>query len=96
MRPQDAPDAEHRDEPPQAESGSTISPQRLSLAGAGVELGLVVAVMTLGGWWLDQWLANRNPWCMIVGAGIAIVGGLYKFWLRASRAFDRPREKSSK
>lgn len=67
-----------------------IQPQRLGLAGAGIELGLVVAVMTLGGWWLDQWLGNHDPWCMIVGAGVAIVGGLYKFWLRAKRSFDGP------
>jgi len=61
-------------------------PVRVSeLSTAGIELGLVVAVLAIGGWWLDtKW--GTAPWLLVTGAGIGILGGLYKF-IRVSRRF---------
>jgi len=61
-------------------------PNPLALLGAGVELGGVVALLTLGGWWLDG-KAGTEPWLMLSGAGIGIVGGLYNLWRQGKRFF---------
>jgi F0F1-type ATP synthase assembly protein I len=58
-----------------------------NLATVGTELGLVVAVMTVGGWWLDGKLGS-TPWLLLLGATIGIIGGLYKFWLISKRFFE--------
>lgn len=57
------------------------------LLGMGIELAGVIAVLTLGGWWLDRWL-NSSPYLTLGGAGIGIIGGLYKFFLQSRRFFD--------
>lgn len=55
--------------------------------GAGIELGGVVLVMALIGWAIDRhW--QTEPWGVLIGSTIGIVGGLYnlvKQVLRDSR-----------
>ena len=55
--------------------------------GMGFELAGVIAVLTLGGWWLDRWL-NSSPYLTLIGAGIGIIGGLYKFYRQSRQFFD--------
>ena len=57
------------------------------LLGMGFELAGVIAVLTLGGWWLDRWL-DTSPTLTLIGAGIGIIGGLYKFFLQSRQFFD--------
>ena len=54
------------------------------MATAGLELGLIFAVLALGGWWLDRKF-NTSPWLLLIGCFIAIIGGLYRLIRRASR-----------
>ncbi len=54
------------------------------MATAGLELGLIFAVMALGGWWLDRKLGT-SPWLLLTGCFVAIVGGLYRLIRRASQ-----------
>lgn len=61
-------------------------PNAMSLLGAGVELGGVVAALTLLGWWLDQ-KAGLSPWLTLTGMTIGIVGGLYNLYRSAKRFF---------
>ncbi len=57
-----------------------------ALMGAGIELAGSVCLLTLLGWWLDsKW--NTSPWLLLSGAGIGIVGGIYKFWKVGTRSF---------
>ena len=58
-----------------------------NLAAMGTELGLVVAVLALAGWWLDGKLST-TPWLLIAGAAFGIIGGLYKFWRTAKRFIE--------
>jgi len=53
-------------------------------ASAGVELGLVVVVFTLLGWWADKKL-NTSPWLLLLGCAMAIFGGMYRLIKLASR-----------
>ncbi len=58
----------------------------MSLMGAGLELGGVVALMALMGWWLDNKF-ETTPWLMLGGALIGIVGGIYNLWKLGRRFF---------
>ena len=58
-----------------------------ALAAMGTELGLVIAVLALGGWWLDRKMNTGGPWFLLTGALVGIVGGLYKFWQASKRFF---------
>ena len=62
-------------------------PNPMALVGVGFELAGVVAVMTLGGWWLDGKFGTR-PWLMIIGLVISVTGGLYNLWRQGKRFFD--------
>jgi F0F1-type ATP synthase assembly protein I len=62
----------------------------MALLGAGVELGGAVALMVLGGWWLDRKLGTA-PWIMLTGAFVGIVGGLYNLYRQGQRFFKNPR-----
>lgn len=53
------------------------------MATAGLELGLIFAVLALGGWALDRWLGT-SPWLLLIGCFIGIVGGMYRLIRRAS------------
>jgi len=58
----------------------------LAMAGAGLELGAGVVVLTLGGWWLDTTLCTL-PTFVIGGLMIGMIGGLYNMWRRGRRFF---------
>ena len=57
------------------------------LMGTGVELGGVVALMTLMGWWLDKKF-QTSPCLLLAGALVGIVGGIYNLWRQGRRFFD--------
>lgn len=59
-------------------------PNPWMLAGAGLELMTAVAVCTFAGWWLDQKL-NSDPWCLVGGAALGFMGGIYNLWKRIRR-----------
>ncbi len=45
----------------------------------GIEFAAVVAILSLGGWWLDgKW--GTSPWLLLTGLFISTIGGLYKVW----------------
>ena len=46
------------------------------LAGMGTELAGAVLAFTLLGWWIDRKL-ETDPWGVLIGACLGIVGGLY-------------------
>jgi F0F1-type ATP synthase assembly protein I len=39
-----------------------------------------VAVFSLIGWKLDQWLEHRTPWLLLVGALVGMIGGFVSFF----------------
>lgn len=63
-------------------------PSPMSLAGTGLELAGTVAVLTVGGWWLDGLLGSQ-PWFMIGGLIIAAIGGIYNLYRRGKQFFKR-------
>jgi F0F1-type ATP synthase assembly protein I len=67
----------YRPAPKQADTLATF-------ASAGIELGVYVALFTLGGWWLDKRLGS-SPAFVLVGAAIGVTVGMY----RMIRAFNR-------
>ena len=34
--------------------------------------GVILALPTVGGWWLDDWLQSA-PWCLIVGGFLGLI-----------------------
>jgi F0F1-type ATP synthase assembly protein I len=59
----------------------------MALVGATTELGVVVAALAAGGWWLDGKLGT-SPWLMLVGLAVGLIGETYKLW-RLGRRFFR-------
>lgn len=55
-----------------------------SFASAGIELGLYVALLTLGGWWLDKKFGT-SPALVLVGAALGVTAGMYRMF----RTFNR-------
>jgi F0F1-type ATP synthase assembly protein I len=51
-----------------------------------VELGGVVAILALGGWWLDRKL-HCQPWLMLAGVAVGTIGGIYNLWKQGRRFF---------
>lgn len=71
---------------PQDDKPRRSEPSPWSLVSAGMELGLVTALFTLGGWWLDKkW--GTTPALILVGLFIGVVGGTYKLWRTGRRFF---------
>jgi F0F1-type ATP synthase assembly protein I len=70
---------------PSKRSGAAGSPW--GLLGVGMELGMVVAVMSLGGWWVDRKL-DTSPWFLLLGLGIATIGGMYNLYRQSKRYFE--------
>jgi F0F1-type ATP synthase assembly protein I len=54
------------------------------LASVGIELGLTVVVLAIGGWWVDKKLGT-TPWLTLVGCFVGIVGGLVRLVKKATR-----------
>lgn len=50
-----------------------------SVTTVGLELGGIIMLMTLGGWWIDGKLGT-NPWCLLTGAFIGVTGGMYRLF----------------
>jgi len=48
-----------------------------ALGSAGIELGLVVVLLTLAGWWLDKRFSTA-PWLLLVGALLGATIGMYR------------------
>lgn len=54
---------------------------------AGIEFTAVTAALAGLGWWLDgKW--GTDPWLMIIGLAMGLIGGTYKLW-RLGRIFFR-------
>ncbi len=62
-------------------------PGAMVLAGAGLELGMATVALMLGGWWLDQKLAT-DPWLMLTGLAIGMIGGTYNVYRLSKKYFD--------
>jgi uncharacterized membrane protein len=62
-------------------------PSPLAFVGAGFEFAAVIAMLGLGGWWLDgKW--GTKPWLLIAGVAVGLFGGIYKFWRTGRQFFD--------
>jgi F0F1-type ATP synthase assembly protein I len=59
--------------------GRREEPNPWRMFGLGVEFADVVAILALGGWWLDGKFGTE-PWLLLVGLFVATVGGLYNLW----------------
>ena len=78
------PDRESK--PKGRESADEPGPNWYALVGVGFEFALMVAVMTLIGWYLDRrW--NCSPWLLIAGAAIGFAGGMWILIKAAVGAF---------
>lgn len=64
-----------------------VKPRPMVVAAAGLEIGLVIAGLTVLGWWLDGKFDCR-PWLMITGLFIGLVGGTYNAWKAGRAMFD--------
>ena len=83
----DQPDQEHGRPTPSVKAAKGEEANPMALLGAGMELGGVIAVLTLLGWWLDgKW--GTEPWLMLTGLSVAVVGGTYNVWRIAKRFFS--------
>ncbi len=61
---------------------------QLGLAGLGIELVAAVVGCTLVGFWIDRHYGSE-PWGLLGGALVGIVGGLTNFIRQANRAVRR-------
>ena len=73
--------------PPHRSTGGVPNP--MAMLGAGIEMGLTVGLMTLGGWWLDGKLGT-SPWLLITGALLGTIGSIYNLWKQGQRQFKQP------
>jgi ATP synthase protein I len=47
---------------------------------ASTQLVGAVAVLSIVGWKLDEWLEHRTPWLLLVGALVGMIGGFVSFF----------------
>ena len=47
---------------------------------ASTQLVGAVAVFSIVGWKLDEWLEHRTPWLLLVGALLGMIGGFVSFF----------------
>lgn len=73
-------------------SGATGAPTFSVMAGAGMELAGVLVVLTALGWWLDMHVLGTKPWLTLAGAGLGIVGGLYRVWRQSKQWFAKSKD----
>ncbi len=84
------PERQERQENQSSEAHGTIRGSKeetfgfLSVANIGLEMGGVILVMTLIGWWIDGKLGS-SPWCLIAGVAIGLTGSLYKIFKASQR-----------
>lgn len=70
----------------QSGGGRDRGPNPWVLLAAGTELGLSVALLSLGGWWLDKrW--ETSPWLLLTGLAIGAIGGMYRLYRIGKRSF---------
>jgi len=61
----------------------------LRYASAGTQLGIVVVLFTLGGYWLDGKIPSMRPLFTILGAVLGAVGGMTSLVMQVSRIEKR-------
>jgi F0F1-type ATP synthase assembly protein I len=47
---------------------------------ASTQLVASVAILSIVGWKLDEWLKHRTPWLLLVGALVGMIGGFVSFF----------------
>jgi F0F1-type ATP synthase assembly protein I len=47
---------------------------------ASTQLVASVAILSIVGWKLDEWLRHETPWLLLVGAFVGMVGGFVSFF----------------
>ncbi len=72
---------------PDDQSVAKVERSPMAVAAAGLELGVVIAGLTLLGWWLDGRFGWR-PWLMVTGLILGLVGGTYNVWKVGRSFFD--------
>lgn len=70
-----------------ARGSKSSRPSPLLFLSAGIEFTAVTAALALIGWWLDG-KAGTDPWLMIVGMAMGLIGGTYKLWKAGKRFFN--------
>lgn len=65
-----------------------------SLAGAGLELGGVVIILALLGWWLDTYFGT-SPWLILTCVFIAFVGGTYNLYKAGAASFGSNKDQQN-
>lgn len=66
----------------------------MRFAGLGMEFAAAVAGLTLLGLWIDRRF-DTEPWGVLVGAGVGIIGGMYNM-IRQALATSQPKRQSPK
>ena len=61
------------------------SPSPWQYVGVGLELAGTIALLAFLGFWFDRW-RGTEPWGMLIGASVGIVGGLYNLIKQTIRA----------
>ena len=81
---------------PASRSRPSSSPNAAwSVAVIGMEMGISVLVMTLGGAWLDD-RYDTSPWFTLAGAGLGIVGGFYALFSQVRRVSNTKSRRGEK
>ena len=61
----------------------------IRLSGIGVEFAAAVAGLTLVGYWVGRhW--NCNPWGVLIGAMLGLIGGMYNLIRKSLAAVREP------
>ena len=62
----------------------------MRFVGLGLEFAAAVAGLTLFGYWIDARLETQ-PWGLLIGAGVGLVGGMYNM-VRVALSAVKPEE----
>ena len=66
----------------------------MALAGLGFELVAAIVGLAFVGYWIDRHYATQ-PWGVVIGSVLGIIGGLYNFIRSATRAVELDSESGS-
>lgn len=81
---------------PRGGSKSSSSPNAAwSIAVIGMEMGVSVLLLTLGGAWLDS-RYDTSPWCTLAGAGLGMLGGFSALFSQVRRVSDMQSRRGKK